>query len=348
VSAQPPLDAALPWTEAARQALSRAVDADRLGHAVLLQVPRGAGGEWLARWSAARVLCRAATARPCATCLDCRRVAADQHPDCLVVQPLEDSKEIRVDQVREMIAELGLSSHGGARKVAILAPADRLNRNAANSLLKTLEEPTRGTLLLLVAEAPGRLPATVRSRCTRIVVPAPGRAATLAWLAAHSTAPVDWPAVLAAVGDRPLAALAADPAAAAQLAADVHASLEAAAGGQLDPVATAERWSRDGYVQRLDCIENWITDRVRAAARHGGGPPEMRAGAHLPAPGLALNIRALFEALDLVREARGLAESTVNKSLVLERLLWRLLDPGDRAGRQRARADRTGNRDLTA
>jgi DNA polymerase-3 subunit delta' len=332
---------------AAQQALSRAVEADRLAHAVLLQVPRGAGGEWLARWCAARVLCRAATLRPCGECLDCRRVAADQHPDCLVVQPIEDSKEIRIDQVREAIAGLALSSHGGARKVAILAPAERLNRNAANSLLKTLEEPTRGTLLLLVAEAPGKLPATVRSRCTRVVVPAPGRAATLEWLAAHSTARVDWPAVLAAVGDRPLAALEADPAAAAQLAAEVQSSLDAAGTGQLDLVATAERWSRDGYAQRLDCIENWITERVRAAARHGGRAPEMRAGAHLPGAGVALNIRALFEALDLVREARGLAESTVNKSLVLERLLWRLLDPGERAGRHPGRADRAGNRDLT-
>jgi DNA polymerase-3 subunit delta' len=314
---------------------------------VLLQVPRGAGGDWLARWCAARVFCHAAAPRPCGQCLDCRRIAADQHPDCMLVGPLEDSKEIRIDQVREMVGELALSSHGGARKLAILAPAERLNRNAANSLLKTLEEPTRGTLLLLVAAEPGRLPATVLSRCTRIVVPTPDRDATLAWLQANGAAGVDWPAVLAAVGDRPLAALAADPAAAASLAGEVRATLDAAAGGQLDPVATAERWSRDGHAQRLDCIENWITERVRAAARQGAGPAEMRAGAHLPAPGVALNIRALFEALDLVREARGLAETTVNKSLVLERLLWRLFDSSDRTGRPRAAADRTGSRDLT-
>ena len=286
-------------------------------------MPRGAGGEWLAYWTAARLFCRAVPA-PCGECLDGRRVGAGQHPDCLWIGPLEDSKEIKIDQVREMVGELGLSSHGGARKLAILAPAERLNRNAANSLLKTLEEPTRGTLLVLVAAELGRLPATVLSRCTRIVVAAPDRDATLAWLQANGPAGGAWPAVVAALGNRPLAALEADPSAVAALAADVRVALEAAVAGQLDPVATAERWSRDGYVQRLDCIENWITERVRAAALGGRGVPEMRATTHLPAPGVPLNIRALFEALDLVHEARGLAESTVNKSLVLERLLWRL------------------------
>lgn len=323
-NAQPAVTAVLPWLQAAQQAIARAIESDRLGHALLLHVPRGAGGEWLARWSAARLFCRAAHAAvPCGACLDCRRVAADQHPDCLFVQPLEDSREIKIDQVREMVAELTLSSHGGARKLAILAPAERLNRNAANSLLKTLEEPTRGTLLVLVAAELGRLPATVLSRCTRIVVPVPDRATALAWLQAEGPAGVDWPAVLDAVGNRPLAALEADTAAVAALAGEVRATLVAARSGGLDPVATAERWSRDGYALRLDCIENWVTECLRTAARSGGGRSEMRGAAHLPGRGLPLNIRALFEALDLVREARSLAESTVNKSLVLERLLWR-------------------------
>lgn len=318
-----PFSASLPWLAAAQQAVGRALESGRLGHAVLLHVPRGAGGEWLARWSAARVFCRAANA-PCGECLDCRRVAADQHPDCLFVQPIEDSKEIRVDQVRELIAELGLSSHGGGRKIAILAPADRLNRNAANSLLKTLEEPTRETLLVLVAAELGRLPATILSRCTRIVVPAPTRESALGWLATNGPPGIDWRTVLEALGQRPLAALEADPAAVAALAQDTRRALEAALAGDLDPVATADRWSREGYGTRLDCIENWVTDRLRAAAGAGPGLAEMRAGTHLPQRGVPLNIRALFEVLDLLREARAMAESPVNKSLVLERLLWRL------------------------
>lgn len=333
MSVAPGLDAVLPWLQPAQQAMARAIDNDRLGHAVLLHVPQESGGEWLARWSAARLFCRAQDApRPCGVCLDCRRVAADQHPDCQFVQLLDEAREIKIDQVREMVSWLVLSSHGGAHKLAIIAPAERLNRHAANSLLKTLEEPTPGTLLILVAAELGRLPATVLSRCTRVTVPVPDRASVLSWLQAEGPAGVDWPAVLAAVGNRPLAALAANPAAVATVASEVRTALEAACAGELDPVATAESWSRDGYVLRLDCIENWITERVHAVAGRSNGQSEMRAAAHLPARGLLLNIRALFEALDLVREARSLAESTVNKSLVLERLLRRLAPtPGARA-----------------
>lgn len=316
--------AVLPWMTPAQEAIARAIDSDRLGHAVLLQVPNGLGGAWLARWIAARVFCRADSPRPCGQCLDCRRSFADEHPDCTLVQPIGDSKEIRIDQVRETSAALALSSHGGSRKLAILWPADRLNRFAANALLKTLEEPTRGTLLVLVAAELGRLPATVRSRCTRISVAAPDRATTLDWLRAHGAAGVDWEAVLAAVGNRPMMALEVDPVAVAALAADVRGAMAAGLAGTLDPVAIAERWSRDEFALRLDCIENWITDRVRAAAGGAAGVRELRPGAHLPPHDMPLNIRALFEALDLVREARSFVESPVNKALVLERLLWRL------------------------
>jgi DNA polymerase-3 subunit delta' len=316
--------AVLPWLRPAQEAIARAIDSDRLGHAVLLQVPNGLGGAWLARWIAARVFCRSEGPRPCGQCLDCRRSFADEYPDCSFVQPTGDSKEIRIDQVRETSAALALSSHSGSRKLAILWPADRLNRFAANALLKTLEEPTRGTLLVLVAAELGRLPATVRSRCTRITVATPDRATTLDWLRAQGAAGIDWEAVLGAVGNRPMTALEVDPVAVAALAADVRAAMEAGVAGTLDPVATADRWSRDEFALRLDSMENWITDRVRAAAIGAAGVRELRAGAHLPPPAMPLNIRALFEALDLVREARSFVESPVNKALVLERLLWRL------------------------
>ncbi len=337
MSAVPALGARLPWMQDAQAAVARAIDTDRLGHALLLQVPQGIGGAWLARWVAARVFCRAPGERPCGQCLDCRRAVADEHPDCMLVQPVGDSREIRIDQVRETSAALALSSHGGSRKLAIFWPADRLNRFAANALLKTLEEPSRGTLLVLVAAELGRLPATVRSRCTRITVQAPDRATSLDWLRAHGPAGIDWEAVLGAVGNRPLAALEVDPAAVAALAAEVRGALESGIAGTLDPVATAERWSRDEFALRLDCIENWITDRVRTASGGSAGVHELRAGAHLPPRGVPLNARALFEALDLVREARSFVESPVNKALVLERLLWRLQAVGGARARESIR-----------
>ena len=80
--------------------------------------------------------------------------AALQHPDLLWIRPPEDSRQIRIEQLRELTAELALMSHGGGYKVAVIAPADALNRFAANALLKTLEEPPARTLLVLVATQP--------------------------------------------------------------------------------------------------------------------------------------------------------------------------------------------------
>ncbi len=79
--------------------------------------------------------------------------------------PLEDSRQIRVEQIRELSEQLALTAHGGGATVALIAPADAMNANAANALLKTLEEPRAGVTLLLVASVPSRLPATILSRC---------------------------------------------------------------------------------------------------------------------------------------------------------------------------------------
>jgi DNA polymerase-3 subunit delta' len=327
---RPPLDADLPWLREARETIERALQADRLGHALLLHVAPGAGGDWLARWIAARVLCTAAASRPCGRCVDCRRVVADEHPDVLFVAPEGDSREIRIDQIRLASAELALTSHGGRMKVAVFSPADRMNRFASNALLKTLEEPTRGTQLILVASQPMRLPATVRSRCQRLAVREPAINELAAWLEAQR-GPAEWGAVLSVLGPRPLDALARDPVALARLQQDTAGALSAIVAGELDPVGPAERWSRDEPVLRFAAIENWITERVTGWALGSARPAEMRVGRHLPAPARALNIRALFEALDLVREARRLEDSPVNKALLIERLLWGLAAAGGRA-----------------
>src|SRR5207302_1716448 len=118
-------------------------------------------------------------------CAPCRRVWAQQHPDLAWVRIAEDSQQIRIEQVRDLAADLALTSHAGGYKVGILTPAEALNRFAANALLKTLEEPPARTLLVLVTTQPSRLPATVLSRCQRLRVRAPARAEAGAWLRAR-------------------------------------------------------------------------------------------------------------------------------------------------------------------
>ncbi len=322
----------LPWLATACDTLRRARAGGRFPAALLIHEQPGSGGEWLALYAAQTALCRAPGA-PCGQCADCRRVTAGTHPDLLRVGPMEESKQIRVEQVRELCAELALTSHGAGATVAIIAPAEAMNANAANALLKTLEEPRPGATLVLVTAAPSRLPATVRSRCQRLAASAPARAACLAWLQEEG-GKRDWEAVLDLIGNAPLQALRLDVEALAKLKADTGRAVDEIVRGALDIPGACERWVKGGdYELRLACLENWLTVRLDRAARAAGENPQMRGTAHLPSGRSPLNMKTLVRALDQLYQLRQLGSTSINKALALEQLLWELAPrviPGSR------------------
>jgi DNA polymerase-3 subunit delta' len=293
------------WLAPAIASLNAARKAGRLPHALLIHDTPGGGGDWLANWAASVALCLSPDDAPCGKCLGCARVANNQHPDLVRIVPTEDSKQLRIEQVRELAQELSLTSHQGGYKVGILSPADSMNRFAANALLKTLEEPPPRTLLILVASQPSRLPATILSRCQKLKVRAPTRAESLEWLQAMHGAG-DWNGVLDVLGDAPFAAAEADPKAIPALGAETRRMLEELEAGTGDPVATAERWHRSDTALRLRCFETWLTDRIQRQLA-----PTPRA-------------RALFELVDGVRELRATLDVPINRSLALELLFRRL------------------------
>jgi len=174
-----------PWLETARASLSRALANGRLGHAPMLAGAPGVGKRALADWLLARMLClQPAGEQACGECKACRLRAAGSHPDLFRLTPEQDKQEIVVDQVRAFIQSLSLTPTIGTRRVGLIQPADCLNRNAANALLKTLEEPSDEVFLVLVVDHVDRLPVTVVSRCQRYPIAGGGEPA-LAWLAAR-------------------------------------------------------------------------------------------------------------------------------------------------------------------
>jgi DNA polymerase-3 subunit delta' len=314
----------LPWLFSHYAVLRQARAADRFPHALLLHAAEGAGGEPLALFAAQLALCREA-APPCGRCRDCRQVELRQHPDLYWVAP-EESKLIRVEQIRELSEQLALTAHGGAATVAVLQPADAMNAFAANALLKTLEEPRPGTTLILVTAVPSRLPATLISRCQRLRVRTPERAEALAWLTSQR-GPHDWDAVLDVIGNAPLTAAALDPEQVTRLRQETLAALRAAQAGGLDIAGTAERWARGEHFElRLACIENWLTGRIETCAAGAGGGDgrggEMRSSTHLSYVADAANMAPLLRLLDAVYQLRRLALTAINRSLALEQLLW--------------------------
>ncbi len=144
----------------------------RPGHAYLFQGPNGIGKKSVALALAQTLFCRTGRARNpvsgCGHCPPCQRLAAGNHPDLVLLTKVKDKTRIGVDQVRELSAFLALTPLEGAWKVAVVDDAAWMTEAAANALLKTLEEPPSGSLLILVSNRPGALTATIRSRCLKI------------------------------------------------------------------------------------------------------------------------------------------------------------------------------------
>jgi len=202
--------------------LSAALTRGHLPHALLLAGPDGVGKNTLARALAAAVVCETRSADACGACSACRRVEHGSHPDFLVIsrEPRRESASaadddrdddgagelkswIVVDQIRELAAHVGYPPRESRARVVLIDPADRMNDEAQNALLKTLEEPASSTVLVLTATRPHSLLATVRSRCMEIVLRPMAAADLAAWLTASGMDEAEAAARAALAAGRP-------------------------------------------------------------------------------------------------------------------------------------------------
>lgn len=284
----------LPWLAEPLAAAQRS----QRGHALLLHAAPGNGALQLALSLAQAWLCEGTGPRqPCGRCGSCRLVQSHLHPDLNVLLPetlrrqhawpLADdksegdegkrkpSRQIRIDEVRALIDWSTKTSARGRGKVAVLHPAEALNAQSANALLKTLEEPPAGTRLLLTAADPALLLPTVRSRCQRLRLPEPAAAVAVGWLAAQGVAPAQSAQLLlAACAGRPLDALALSQ---DGVSAESWAALPAA-------VARGQGAALSGWPppRALDALLKLCHD---ALARAGGGPAHYFPSERVPARG---------------------------------------------------------------
>lgn len=144
---------------------------NRLPHALLFLGPNNIGKKEAARAFANTVLCSQSDNKgnPCQTCHACRLIQANSHPDLILIEPEEGARNIKIDQIRQVVDFVNESAMQGGYRVIIIHPANAMNTNAANALLKTLEEPSQNTLFILITHQKSDLPATITSRCQRIV-----------------------------------------------------------------------------------------------------------------------------------------------------------------------------------
>ncbi len=150
--------------------IERAIESERPQHALLFVGPDRVGKTTLALDLACGLLCLAddPTDRPCRNCAACRKVEHGNHPDVHVMAPEGAGQQIRVAQVQALAAELALLPLEGRFRVAVVQGAHRLNHDAQNAILKTLEEPPPAVVLVLCGDDSSSLLPTVISRCTRV------------------------------------------------------------------------------------------------------------------------------------------------------------------------------------
>lgn len=315
----------LPWQEAAWDRFTRGLDSGRSPHAILLAGSPGIGKMRLAEAMAARLLCeQPMPAGACGHCRGCHLRQAGSHPDQLTVVPdAEGSGILKIDAVRALTEFAQRTSQFDGHRTAVLAPAEALNRNAANALLKTLEEPPAGVVLILVSHRPARLPATIRSRCQLYRLGIPDRHRGLAWLEGQGID--DAAGLLALAGGAPLAAMALAESDGASRYRALTEQVAAVAMGKLSPVEAAADWQPVGAREVTGLMQRLTLDIARHHAL-GDDPRESGTGRMPAHTALARQLprRAVHTLAARLGDLRQAAEQTLSRELSLEALflLW--------------------------
>lgn len=312
----------LEWLDATWQKLNRIRTQGRLPHALLLIGADGIGKQQLAARLAESLLCENPhpDGRRCERCMACAWLQAGTHPDLMHLAPEEPGKAIKVDQIRSLCAGLAMTSHAGGTKVAIIRPADAMNANAANSLLKTLEEPTDNTLLVLLTAVPGKLPATIRSRCQQVRMLLPQAAPALRWLESNGVAPQQGERCLQMAGGAPLKALELARADLGELNERRLDELCQVASGRLDPVRLASSWHGNDEPQTLNWWLEWLRDLLRWQLA-GQPPADASVARKLQKISESVDSRQIYGLADTLTTALNSLASGLNRQLILEELL---------------------------
>jgi len=173
----------LPWNQDVFAHLVKLEAEQKLGHAHLVQGQNGVGKESLARNFAAYLLCQnPQKEKACGECQSCHLLSAGTHPDFKYIAPEESASQIKIEQIRSSREFLSNTAMMGKYKILLIRSAEKMNINAANALLKNLEEPAAGTLLFLLSHQPGALLPTIKSRCQKIKISRPDEKLALSWL----------------------------------------------------------------------------------------------------------------------------------------------------------------------
>jgi len=317
------------WQTNQWQTLWQSYQQQRLPHALLLVGMSGIGKKQFAIAFAKTMLCRKPNidGQPCGQCHPCHLTRANTHPDLVMVEPEEAGQLIKIDQIRHVIQLANETPQQGGYKVIIISPANAMNKASANALLKTLEEPAPNTLLILTTDQSVRLPATVMSRCQKILFQKPTRDVALQWLISQDISSPDL--LLDLAEGAPLKAKEFLDNNIATLRNDFYQGLVALSKNQADPLQLAAQWYEEDTRLLLTLLLNWLRDLLRVKLVNADVElinTDYRAFFST----VKLSNKNLLKLIDKVQQtyARIINSLNLNKQLLLEELLIRWVQYG--------------------
>lgn len=315
---------AYPWQDTLWQQMAgRAQHA----HAYLLHGPAGIGKRALAERLMARLLCQKPVGLDaCGQCKSCLLLVAGSHPDNYVLEPEEADKGIKVDQVRDLVSFIVQTAQMGGRKVVLIEPVEAMNINAANALLKSLEEPSGNTVLLLVSHQPSRLLPTVKSRCVQQACPLPSEAMSLSWLeqALPECTLDERRELLALAAGSPLAAVSLQAQGVREQRAQVVDGVKKLLKQQQSPTQLAEGWKDIPLLLLFDWFCDWSHLILRyqlTEDEQGLGMADMRKVLQYLAQKTPQEKVLTIQDWILAQRQKVMAKANLNRVLLLEALL---------------------------
>jgi DNA polymerase III subunit delta' len=309
---------AQPWTT-----LLRLQQEQRVPHALLLLGSPGVGKLALAQVFAQRILCQnyaemGDSSISCGYCHACHLMQAKSHPDFRLIQPEEAGHAIKIDQIRQLSDFIQNTSHQGGYRVVIIEPATAMNAYAANALLKTLEEPTPNTLIILISDQRQALPITITSRCQQMRIHTPTTESALAWLQHQDpTSGAHWPLILEATQGAPLLALEWQKNGTWPLYQSFIQDLCALCRSEKDPLQLAVQWKEANLIWIFDIFFTWLLKllRVQQGFAQTNDPTVTACVPYVSLSGL-INFATYLQKL----RADALGPYNLNQQLLLESL----------------------------
>lgn len=315
----------LPWQLSNWKTLTSSEQNNRLAHGLLFYGSAGIGKNEFALEFAHWLICEQPLAdKACGECKACKLIEAESNPDLLILSPEEEGKAIKVDQVRALIEKITLTSHGQNKRVIIISPADALNANASNSLLKTLEEPPANTVLFLISDKPSKLMATIRSRTQMIRFDLPSIEQSMQWLSKQNIENAELLLQLSA--GAPLSAKAMADDKGLQIRDALFNNWHQLADGDVDALESAAMWLKDGFKVvgnlPLNWVSSWLMDIIRSLQ---GGHIESMANADyaktLQKLAGQVDLKSVYSLVDRLNDTIRLVDTSANQLMLVEGLL---------------------------